>query len=70
MSLVLTIALIYLACGLIFGIPFVIKGVQRIDEGAHGAGIGFRILILPGVMAFWPFLLKKWIQTGKEARHD
>jgi len=37
------------------------KGVDRIDPNARGAGLGFRLLILPGSAALWPLLLRRWI---------
>lgn len=64
-GILLKLLVTYLACGLVFAIVFVIKGVQIVDEGAHGAGIGFRIIIIPGTMVFWPALLRKWIRTIK-----
>ncbi|OQP57237.1 hypothetical protein A3860_11820 [Niastella vici] len=63
-SIVLILIVTYLACGLLFAIPFVIKGVDKIDEAANGGSIGFRIIIIPGAMVFWPLLLKKWIKQG------
>ena len=51
----------YGVIGIVFAIPFVVKGVQRIDEETIGSGWGFRLLILPGCMAFWPFLLRRWV---------
>ena len=60
----------YLAVGLLFLIPFLIKGVTVIDEGAHGSGIGFRIMIIPGTIIFWPVLTKKWLQAVKMKNHD
>jgi len=66
---ILTIILIYLLFGLLFAIPFVIKGVGKIDEGAKDSTIGFRIIIIPGVIVFWPFLLWKWINV-KTMPHD
>jgi hypothetical protein len=68
-EVVLIVAAIYLGCGLIFAIPFILKGVTVIDEVAVGSRIGFRIIIIPGVVVFWPLLLKKWMQT-KSTRHD
>ena len=57
---------IYLLCGLLFAIPFVVKGVQIIDpDGAHGGKWGFRVIIIPGTIIFWPLLLKKWIKAKK-----
>ena len=42
--------------------PFVWFGVQRVDSEAQGSGIGFRVLILPGVAAFWPMFLYRWMR--------
>ncbi len=48
---------VYAGLGLVFALPFVWLGVQRLDSEAQGSGIGFRLLILPGVAAFWPMFL-------------
>jgi hypothetical protein len=48
---------IYASIGLVFAVPFVWLGVQRLDSEAQGSGIGFRLLILPGVTAFWPMFV-------------
>ena len=50
----------YAGLGLIFGLVFVWIGVQRLDSEAEGSGVGFRLLILPGVAAFWPMFLQRW----------
>lgn len=55
--------LIYLLLGLLFSIAFVIKGVQKVDSVAADTNWKFRLLILPGAMAFWPILLKKWLRA-------
>jgi hypothetical protein len=62
LNIILLIAAIYLLCGFIFYLLFITKGITVVDEGANGASIGFRIIILPGVLVFWPFLLRKWIK--------
>lgn len=51
---------VYAALGLIFAIPFALRGVDRVDPAAHGASWGFRVLIVPGAVAFWPLLLRRW----------
>jgi hypothetical protein len=53
---------VYLACGLVFAVPFVFGGVQRMDPHATRGSWGFRLLIVPGTMAFWPLLLRRWKQ--------
>ena len=50
----------YLACGLVFAMPFVFHGVKKIDPHAAHGSWGFRLLIIPGTMVFWPLLLQRW----------
>lgn len=50
----------YASLGLIFAVLFVWIGVQRLDSEAQRSGAGFRLLILPGVAAFWPMFLYRW----------
>lgn len=64
------VILIYLAVGLIFAVAFIIKGLKMVDEGAHGSGWGFRLIIIPGIVVFWPLLLRKWIAAVKKEKHD
>ncbi len=47
----------YAALGLMFAVVFVWRGVQRLDSEAQGSSAGFRLLILPGIAAFWPMFL-------------
>jgi hypothetical protein len=56
----------YAGFGLLFAVAFVSAGVQRLDTQARGAGVGFRLLILPGVAAFWPLFLGRWIRGLQE----
>jgi len=57
---------IYTGLGLIFAVLFVWIGVQRLDSEAQGSGVGFRLLILPGVTAFWPMFLLRWTRGTAE----
>jgi hypothetical protein len=50
----------YLGLGFLFAIPFALLGVKRIDPHAAHGSWGFRLLIIPGTLAFWPLLLKRW----------
>ena len=51
---------LYLLIGLLFGIWFVFKGVQKIDAGMEGAKWNLRLLLLPGSIALWFVLLRKY----------
>ena len=53
---------IYLVCGLLFAVPFVLVGVKRIDSHAAQGSWGFRLLIFPGTLALWPLLLRRWLK--------
>ena len=52
---------VYAALGAIFAVAFVTRGVERIDPAAKGASRGFRLIVVPGVVALWPLLLRRWI---------
>jgi len=57
---------IYLLCGLVFAIPFVLIGVKQIDPHATDGSWGFRVLIIPGTMFLWPLLAKRWLKGVHE----
>lgn len=57
---------VYVAVGVAFAVAFVCVGVKRIDSQAIGTGVGFRILIFPGSVAFWPLLLRSWARGKTE----
>ena len=56
----------YALAGGLFGIFFVLRGVQRVDHQAQGSRLGFRLLIFPGAVAFWPLLLRRWLRKTGE----
>lgn len=51
---------IYAAAGLVFAVFFLWRGVARLDSAAAGSPLGFRLIILPGVVALWPLLAWRW----------
>ena len=61
---IVLLAEIYLGLGLVFGVAFVARGLRAIDPAAAGTGWGFRLIILPGVAAFWPLLLLRWLRKA------
>ena len=52
----------YAGVGLLFAPLFVLRGVDRADPSARGASWGFRLLIIPGVVALWPYLGMRWLR--------
>jgi hypothetical protein len=57
---------VYTALGAVFALALVTVGVKRIDSQAIGSSVGFRLLIFPGSLAFWPLLLRRWIGRKPE----
>lgn len=53
---IVQVAGLYLVAGAAFAIPFVIFAIGRIDPAARDSGWGFRLIVLPGSIAFWPVL--------------
>lgn len=63
-SIVLQVVAAYLVLGVAVAVPFLILGVGRVDPAAKGAPLAFRVLVFPGVVALWPYLLRLWIRSG------
>ncbi len=63
-ELVVDLLAAYAALGTLFAIAFVASGVKRIDPVARGSGLGFKMIILPGVVLLWPVLPRRWMTGG------
>lgn len=50
----------YLAVGVVFAVPLLLRGLSRLDPDARGSSAGFRLIIAPGVVALWPLLAWRW----------
>jgi membrane protein implicated in regulation of membrane protease activity len=57
---------LYAAAGFAVAVAIAAAGAGRIDPSAKGAGWGFRLLIVPGAVALWPFLLRRWLGGATE----
>jgi hypothetical protein len=66
-ALVLVLEL-YLACGLVFALAFVTAGAGVVDPVARTGTRGFRVLLVPGSAALWPWLLVRWLGARRAAR--
>jgi hypothetical protein len=63
-TLALNAVALYVGAGFIFALVFLTFGITRIDPAARGAGLLFRLTILPGVVTLWPIMLARWIIGG------
>ena len=64
---VLIVVAVYALLGVLFALWFVTLGVSRLDQGARGGPIGFRVLIFPASAALWPVLALKLARRPREA---
>ena len=58
-SWILALVGLYVLFGVLFAVPFVLRGVKRIDPDAEQGSWGFRVLIFPGSVALWPLLARR-----------
>ncbi len=56
---------VYTGIGLLFAIAFLTVGISQVDPDSKGSGVGFRLIILPGVAALWPVLFTRWVGKGR-----
>ena len=52
---------LYAACGLVAALAFVTIGITRVQP--QSVSLGARILILPGAVALWPYVLARWLAS-------
>ena len=53
----MTLLYAYLVFGILFGVAFVATLAGKIDDNALDGSWGFRLMILPGSILLWPFLV-------------
>ena len=57
---------IYALAGVAFAVLFLPRAVTRLDPRIAGAPVALRLLILPGVAAFWPLFAWRWLSGASE----
>ena len=62
-AILLSALAFYLAAGIVIGVLFVLFGVTRALAQPTAVTIGARILLLPGSILLWPFVLGRWLQS-------
>ena len=51
---------LYAAIGAVTAVAFVLFGVTRVQPAP--VSLGARVLILPGAVALWPYVLARWVR--------
>jgi hypothetical protein len=50
----------YALAGVLFALAFLPRGIVRVDERLHESPKTVRLLLFPGVAAFWPLFAWRW----------
>ena len=53
---------LYAAVGVVIAVAFVSLGVTRVQP--EPVSLGARVLILPGAVALWPYVLTRWLKAA------
>ena len=64
--LLIQMATLYLAAGVLFAVPFAWRGAGALEPVAREGTWGFRLLILPGAITLWPVLLLRWLRAHRK----
>jgi hypothetical protein len=56
----------YALAGVLFAMAFLPRGIVRVDERLRESPKTVRLLLFPGVAAFWPLFAWRWI-AGRSA---
>jgi hypothetical protein len=57
---------LYAAAGAVTALAFVTFGISRVLPHPMPATLGARILLLPGSLALWPYVLLRWCRARRE----
>jgi hypothetical protein len=55
----------YAAVGFVLALAFVTFGVTRVLPHPASVTIGARLLLIPGATALWPYVLVRWLKSGR-----
>jgi hypothetical protein len=58
----------YAGAGAVFGALFLWMWVRRLDPAAAHVTWGFRVLVFPGVVLFWPLFVARLFRERPRAR--
>lgn len=54
---------LYAAAGAVTAVAFVTFGISRVLPHPMPATLGARILLFPGSVALWPYILMRWFKA-------
>ena len=67
-AFLLNLLALYVVIGAVTALGFVAFGITRVQSAPVSPGA--RVLIFPGAVALWPYVLARWIKARSEARNE
>lgn len=67
-DIVLGMLAAYLAAGVLFAVALLLGGLRRFDSSAAAAPMHVKLLLVPGMVALWPLMLRRAL--GWQPRED
>lgn len=64
-NIIVLIIAVYFGAGLLFSVYFFFAGAKQIDAGIKSSKWIVRLILIPGAIATWPFLVVKLFKTSK-----
>jgi hypothetical protein len=61
---VLLVVTFYAAVGIVIAAAFLTFGVTRVLPAPAAVTLGARIMLFPGVVALWPYVLIRWLKLS------
>jgi hypothetical protein len=61
--IVLLAVAIYTAAGSVIAVAFLAFGVTRVLPAPAAVTLGARIMLFPGAVALWPYVLIRWLKS-------
>jgi hypothetical protein len=58
---------LYTAVGIVTALAFVSAGISQVLPQPMPATLGARILLLPGSIALWPYIVLRWRKARRRA---
>lgn len=55
----------YLGAGFLVAVVVALWGARATDHAAQGAGLGFRLIIMPAAMLLWPYMILRLLSGRK-----
>jgi len=65
-EIILLIAAMYVVTGCVCAALFMVWGLGVVDSSARGAPMLFKVFVFPGLVAFWPLMLRK-LRVAKQS---